>query len=150
MLLASADYQFELRLISYNNPRGFTEDLNCCDAQFSPQTCVPQDQCDTEFFIRLRNFDRGSAQLGSTKLVGVYQDMNMISFPSCGALTGNFDNPLVYTFPTSQFTTGPGFTGVSNLFTIMGPFWTTICREFVLFSIECVHEYNTLSLSFVG
>lgn len=106
MLSVTADWQLEVRLLSYNNPRGFTENMECCDAAISPGVCLPQETCDTEIVVRIVNFDRLLRQLGSTLLVGIYEDSDQITFPACGTLAGDQPNPLVITFPRSEFSVG--------------------------------------------
>ena len=104
VLSAYGDWQLEVRLLSYNNPRGLTADMLCCDTQVV--NCASSDICDTEIAVRIQNFDRLNAPLGTLLLVGVYHDTNFITFPSCGVLEGGNSNPLVITFPTTDFGIG--------------------------------------------
>ena len=65
--------------------------------------CSPENACDTQFVIRVQNFDRLTQIGGNAIVLGVYQDTNTIMFPPCGALLGSIMNPLVFTFPRADF-----------------------------------------------
>ena len=103
----TADYQFELRLISYVNPRGLTADMQCCEPEsvLPDDTCFFINTCDTQINARLLNFNQLNRQLGGNIVLGPYEDMNTITFPPCD-MTSNMNNPLVFTFATSTFSPG--------------------------------------------
>lgn len=101
MATINADYQFELRLISYLNPGGYDQTGTTC--------CEPEAQigsfcfsaCDTEFSIHLEN---GQLQtLHQAMVVGEFTDMDSITFPRCGPIINEMENPVVFTFSASTF-----------------------------------------------
>ena len=105
VLSAKADYKFEFQLLTYTNPRGLDNDLMCCEPEATSMgNCLPQETCDTQFNIYLQNFHQ-LTQLGSNIVLGTYNNMDTITFPSCGPIQ-DLQNPLVVTFPRSAFTVG--------------------------------------------
>ena len=80
--------------------------MQCCDAEISPGNCSLIDTCDTEIIVKVVNFDRSNAPLGTNLVVGIYENSDSIIFPSCGVLEGGNNNPLVLTFSTSDFSVG--------------------------------------------
>jgi len=99
-----ADFQLEINLLTYQNPRRWKSSQTCCDTQGS-SNCLIQNTCDTEIAIRLQNFDQ-LTNIGTGLLVGPYNDRDFITFPSCDTLLNNVQNPLVFTFSTAQFSVG--------------------------------------------
>lgn len=105
MLSIRADYQFEIRLLSYVNPRGLDAEMMCCEPEaMIDGNCIPQATCDTQFYIRLQNFHR-VASIGNSFVLGTFDDTNSITFPNCGTIK-NVQLPLVVTFPRNQFNPG--------------------------------------------
>ena len=101
--LINADYQFELRLISYVNPRGLTDDGQCCEPEAVVQNqCLEIETCDTRFTVQLRNLHRLPMELGGNVVIGVFDNNNSITFPTCGPIIDGIENPLMITFPRSQ------------------------------------------------
>ncbi len=99
----SADYQLEIRLLSYMNPGGRTDSGQCCEPEAEVQgVCLLQDTCDTRFSIQIENFNQGEV-IGDQIVLSEFTDMNTIIFPNCGEIIGGIENPLVFTFPTSAY-----------------------------------------------
>ncbi len=105
MVLAKADYQFEIKLLSYRNPRGLDNQQRCCEPEaMVGGNCLPQETCDTVFNIRLLNFDQLSRQLGESVGLGTFENMDTITFPECGPMLGGM--PLTVMFSQSEFSLG--------------------------------------------
>ena len=103
-----ADYQLEIRLQSYMNPGGLTDAMTCCEPEAVIRgMCIPQATCDTEFSFQIENFSR-LRRIGQQIMLGVFEDMDSIEFPNCGVITGERENPLVFTFSTSDFNATAG------------------------------------------
>lgn len=104
-----ADYLFELDLQGYSNPGGKTFGDVCCETQATnPSTgeCLTVDTCDPRFSIRLQNFNTQSF-LGQDYILGTFSNADSISFGSCQLIDSTMagvQNPLNFTFTTSQFT----------------------------------------------
>ncbi len=109
--MVDADYQLEINLLNFTNPTGRVSTGECCEPMaMNPNTglCIPEDTCDVRITIRIQNFDRDTRIGAPTNYVlGTFDNVNSIVFPSCGMITSGDDvalNPLTFTFPTSDFT----------------------------------------------
>ena len=101
--LIKADYQFELRLLSYVNPRGLTDDGQCCEPEAADRgVSLERETCDTRFTVQLRNLHQLRMELGGNVVLGTFENNNSITFPTCGPITSDIDNPLVITFPNNR------------------------------------------------
>ena len=92
--LIKADYQFDLRLLSYVNPRGLTDDGQCCEpllevSVWKGKLVTLVSQCSCGIYTK---------ELGGNMVVGTFENNNSITFPTCGSLTSDIDNPLLITF----------------------------------------------------
>ena len=88
----------------YTNPRGLARNQGCCEPESAFEgVCSFENTCDTEFVIRVQNFDRLTQIGGDAIVLGVYQDTNTIRFSPCGVLLGSITNPLVFIFPRADF-----------------------------------------------
>lgn len=125
VLSIKADYQFEIRLLSYVNLRGLDAEQMCCEPEAMINgNCIPQATCDTQFNIRLQNFHQ-LIQLGSNIVLGTFDNMNSITFPSCGPIK-NMQNPLVVTFPRNEFNIGVSMKKASQWIDLQaGPNYTS-------------------------
>ena len=99
-----SDYQLEVNLVSYNNPERRLQGGQCCD--LGTTSCLPQDTCDARLTFSVLNFDTSMRFPLLTKVVGTYQDTDMITFPNCSNLMGGEKNPLKFVIPTNQWNTG--------------------------------------------
>ena len=99
------DYQVEVNLISYNNPQRRLQDGSCCDLE-SGGNCLPQDTCDVRLTFSVQNFATLMTFHDQTKVLGTYENSDMISFANCSTLTNNERNPLKFTIATNQWNMG--------------------------------------------
>jgi hypothetical protein len=105
VLSVEADYKFEFRLLNYTNPRGLDSQQMCCEPEaIIAGNCLPQATCDTQFNIQLQNFHL-LEDLGNNIVLGPYENMNSITFPSCGPIQ-DLRAPLSVTFPRNEFSPG--------------------------------------------
>ena len=103
------DYQLEVNLISYNNPERKLQDGQCCDLR-GADPCLPQDSCDVRFTFSVQNFNTLVTFHLQTKVLGTYENTDMIIFTNCSALMGNERNPLKFIIPSNQWTDGVSYT----------------------------------------
>ena len=103
------DYQLEVNLISYNNSARRLADGSCCDLE-GGGVCLPQDTCDVQFTFSVQNFHTLTTFRGQTKVLGTYDNTDVIIFPNCGTLTNNVRNPLTSIVPTDQWSAGVSIT----------------------------------------
>ena len=101
------DYQLEVYLISYNNSQRKLADGTCCDLRSlsSPEgPCFPQDTCDARLSFSIQN---ATTLLNSqTKVLGPYDDTDVILFPNCSNLTNGERNPLRFRIPSNEWNSG--------------------------------------------
>ena len=103
------DYQVEVNLVSYNNPQGRLQDGSCCDLD-SGSVCLPQDTCDVRLTFSVQNFGTSTTFNLQTKVLGTYENRDMITFASCSILTNNERNPIKFAIPTNQWRMGVSIT----------------------------------------
>lgn len=97
----SADYQLEVRLLSYSNPGGRTDLGSCCDVEEPAGICLMADTCDTQFTIQAQNFHL-QLGLGSPIDLEEFNNTDSITFPNCGEIGGR-RIPLVFTFSSTDY-----------------------------------------------
>ncbi len=105
VLSVSADYQLEIRLLSFTNPGGRTDSGACCESDVEMQGMCPflfLDTCDTQFSIQIDNFNR-LEMIGQPIVLSEYMDLDSITFPYCGELVQGRQNPLIFIFPTTAY-----------------------------------------------
>ncbi len=87
--VVTADYQLEVRLVSYRNPDHRKSDGSPCDKILASSE---EDPCDNSFSFEIKTVDNGWEQ---PQEIGRYRNNDNITFGD--TLRGGRANPLVFT-----------------------------------------------------
>ena len=105
--VALCDYQLELNLISYNNSARSLENGRCCDTNTrTMQRCSVQDTCDVQFTFSVENINTVTTFSDQNKVVGTYENSDVIQFNNCSVFTNGVRNPLTFIIPSNQWRSG--------------------------------------------
>ena len=94
-----------MNLISYDNPERRLSGGTCCDLE-SGGVCFPQDTCDVRLTFSVQNFNTLTTFHSQTKVLGTYENTDMITFANCSTLMNAVRNPLTFMVPTNQWNAG--------------------------------------------
>ena len=105
--VAVCDYQLEVNLISYNNSARMLQDGQCCESN-ALAMCSEQDSCDVRFTFSAENINTVTTFSDQNKVVGTYENSDVIRFDNCSTFKNGVRNPLTFIIPSNQWKSGVG------------------------------------------